>query len=202
MNMECAKTSNKTSISNDDVIKWKHFPRYWPFLREFLATGEFPAQRPVTRSFDVSLICALNKRLGKQSWGWWFENPSYSLWRHRNDSGLCTAWNMICTKIYEDSYDNVAHGIAGKFQHWTISHNPDNIEVTSLIKTSKVHCKIMWCLSFFQSFIYVTYTFTSVLLMIYHERRLCHQVCTIWPLILTRIICMWIHTIIFTMRCN
>ena len=25
-------------------------------------TGEFPAQRPVTRSFDVSLICVLNKR--------------------------------------------------------------------------------------------------------------------------------------------
>ena len=21
--------------SDDDVIKWKHFPRYWPFVREF-----------------------------------------------------------------------------------------------------------------------------------------------------------------------
>ena len=20
-------------ISHDDVIKWKHFPRYWPFVR-------------------------------------------------------------------------------------------------------------------------------------------------------------------------
>ena len=29
-----------------------------------------------------SLICALNKRLSKQSWGWWFETPSCSLWRH------------------------------------------------------------------------------------------------------------------------
>ena len=26
----------------------------------------------------------LNKRLNKQSWGWWFETPSPSLWRHRN----------------------------------------------------------------------------------------------------------------------
>ena len=47
-------------------------------------TGEFPSQRPVTRSFDVSLICALNKRLSLQSWGWLFETPSRSLWRHCN----------------------------------------------------------------------------------------------------------------------
>ena len=30
-------------------------------------TGEFPAQRPVTRSFDVSFDLRLNKRLSKQS---------------------------------------------------------------------------------------------------------------------------------------
>ena len=35
----------------------------------------FPAQRPVTRGFDVSLICTWNKRLSKQSAGWWFETP-------------------------------------------------------------------------------------------------------------------------------
>ena len=51
-----------------------------------LVTGEFPTQRPVTRSFDVSLICALNKRLREQSWGWWFEMPSRSLWRRCNVS--------------------------------------------------------------------------------------------------------------------
>ena len=30
-------------------------------------TGEFPAQRPVTRSFDVFCHARLNKRLSKQS---------------------------------------------------------------------------------------------------------------------------------------
>ena len=35
--------------------------------------GEFPAQRPVTWSFDVFFDLRLNKRLSKQSWGWWFE---------------------------------------------------------------------------------------------------------------------------------
>ena len=47
-------------------------------------TGEFPSQRPVTQSFDVSLICVLNKRLSKQSRGWWLETPSRSLWRQCN----------------------------------------------------------------------------------------------------------------------
>ena len=31
-------------------------------------TGEFPAQRPVTRSFEVFFEQRLNKRLNKQSW--------------------------------------------------------------------------------------------------------------------------------------
>ena len=31
-------------------------------------TGEFPSQRPVTRSFDVFFYLCLNKRLSKQSW--------------------------------------------------------------------------------------------------------------------------------------
>ena len=46
--------------------------------------GEFPAQRPVTRSFDVFFDLRLNKRLSKQSWGRWFETLSCPLWRHFN----------------------------------------------------------------------------------------------------------------------
>ena len=48
-------------------------------------TGELPAQRPVTRSFDVFFDLHPNKRLSKQWWGWWFETPSRPLWRHSND---------------------------------------------------------------------------------------------------------------------
>ena len=46
-------------------------------------SGEFPAQRPETRSFDVFFDLRVNKRLSKQSLGW-FETLSRSLWRHRN----------------------------------------------------------------------------------------------------------------------
>ena len=48
-------------------------------------TGEFPTQRPVKRSFDVFFDLHLNKRLSKQSCGWWFETPSCPLWSHCND---------------------------------------------------------------------------------------------------------------------
>ena len=65
---------------HDDVIKWKHFPRNWPFGPRWNPR----TQRPVTRSFDVSFDLRLNKRLSKQSWGWWFETLSRPLWRHCN----------------------------------------------------------------------------------------------------------------------
>ena len=55
-------------------------------------TDEFPAQRPVTLSFDVFDDLRLNKRLSKQSWSWWFETPSRSLWRHCNVNPI-TTWN-------------------------------------------------------------------------------------------------------------
>ena len=54
-----------------------------------LVTGEFPSQRPVTRSSGVFLDLRLNKRLSKQSRGWWFEMPSRSLGRR------CNEWNII-----------------------------------------------------------------------------------------------------------
>ena len=47
--------------------------------------GEFLAQRPVTRSFDVFFDQRLNKRLSKQWWGWWFETLSCPLWRQCNE---------------------------------------------------------------------------------------------------------------------
>ena len=56
------------------------------------ATGEFPSQRPVTRSFDVFFDLRLNKRLSKQSRRWWFGTPSCSLWCHRN----ALIWQASC----------------------------------------------------------------------------------------------------------
>ena len=51
---------------------------------DFTGPGEFPAQRPVTRGFDVFCDLRRNNGLNKQSWGWWFETPPWSLWRQCN----------------------------------------------------------------------------------------------------------------------
>ena len=45
-------------------------------------TRLMPNERPMTRSFDVFFYL----RLSKQSWDWWFDMPSRSLWRHYNGS--------------------------------------------------------------------------------------------------------------------
>ena len=68
---------------------WRHQMEIFSALLALCAgnspvSGEFPAQRPVTRSFDVFFDLRLNTRLSKPSWGWWFETPTRPSWRHRN----------------------------------------------------------------------------------------------------------------------
>ena len=87
---------------HDDLIKSYHimtssngniFRVTGPLCGEFTGPGEFPTQRPVTRSFDVFFDLRLNKRLSKQPWGWWFETSSWSLWRQCNDT-IYESWSM------------------------------------------------------------------------------------------------------------
>ena len=66
---------------------WRHQMETFSALQAFcvgnsLVTGEFPAQRPVTRSFDVFFDLRLNKRLIKQSRRRWFEISPCQLWCH------------------------------------------------------------------------------------------------------------------------
>ena len=49
---------------HDDVIKWKHFPCYWPFMRGIHRWPvNSPHKWPVMRRFDVFFDLRLNKRL-------------------------------------------------------------------------------------------------------------------------------------------
>ena len=70
-------------------VWWRHQMETFSALLAICAgnspvTGEFHAQRRVTRSFGVFFDLRLNKRLSKQSWGLWFEAVSHPLWRHCN----------------------------------------------------------------------------------------------------------------------
>ena len=67
---------------HDDVIKWKHFSRCWPFVRGIHRSPvNSPHKGQWRGTLMFSLIC-LNKRLRKQSWGWRFETLSRPSWRH------------------------------------------------------------------------------------------------------------------------
>ena len=72
---------------------WRHQMETFSVLLAICAgnspgSDEFPAQGLVTRSFDIFFDLRLNKRLSKQSWGWWFETPSCPLLRHCNGSRI------------------------------------------------------------------------------------------------------------------
>ena len=86
-----------STVQTSDIVDFFTFPavEWWRHQMETFSalltlcagnspvTSEFPAQRPVTRSFGVFFHLHL-KRLSKQSWGWWFETLSRPLWRHCN----------------------------------------------------------------------------------------------------------------------
>ena len=87
---------------------WRHQMETFSALLDLCAgnspvTGEFHAQRPVTRSFEFFFDLHLNKRLSKQWWGWWFETPTRPLWRHCN----------VFTR--NKSWDKWPRGIFGKW---------------------------------------------------------------------------------------
>ena len=72
---------------------WRHQMETFSALMAICAgnspvPSEFLAQRPVTRGFDVFFDLRTNTRLSKHWWGWWFETPSRSLWRHCNDLAI------------------------------------------------------------------------------------------------------------------
>ena len=77
------------NVHRQNVTWWRHQMETFSALLALCSgnspiAGEFPAQRPVTRSVDVFFDLCLNKRLSKQSKAWWFEAPSCSLWRQCN----------------------------------------------------------------------------------------------------------------------
>ena len=90
---------------------------------EFNGPRWIPRKRPVTRSFDVFFDLRPNKRLSKQSWGWWFETPSRSLWRHRNELDM---WKSLRRTVQwlglKFSVERVCDKHAAAGQYWKSIH--------------------------------------------------------------------------------
>ena len=123
---------------------WRHQMETCSVLLSiFTANRRWPMNSPHKGQYRGPLffyICALNKRLSTQSWGWWFEMPSRSLWRHCNASndaiksgrgkfylrhGYIRNYNMgsisciLHTSLhYTFTYDSVLYKAITSFRWW------------------------------------------------------------------------------------
>ena len=77
-------------VNHDDVIKWKHFPRYWPFVREIhQSLVNFPHKGQWHGALMFSLICAgMN--------GWVNNCNAGDLRRHRAHYDVIVMCFAIC----------------------------------------------------------------------------------------------------------
>ena len=73
---------------HDDVIKWKHFPHYWPFVWGIHRSPvDSPHKGQWCRALMFSLIYAWTNSWGN-NWDRCFQMPSCSLW-HQCNAVLC-----------------------------------------------------------------------------------------------------------------
>ena len=82
-------------------------------------TGEFPSQRPVTRSSDVFFDVRLNKRLSKQSIRHWFETPLCSSWRHYNVVSItCSCLPRGRISVTSQCWEVILKNVFLRFLKW------------------------------------------------------------------------------------
>ena len=102
------QNSKEYNMMKHELSWWRHQMETFSALLAICAgsspvTGEFPAQRPVRRSFDVFFDLHLNKRLSEQWWSWWFETPSRPYWRHCSGKKIKEIW-VVTTSITKSVY--------------------------------------------------------------------------------------------------
>ena len=106
-------------------MKWKHFPRYWPFVPGILRSpGNSPHKGQWLGALIFSLICVWINGLSKQPWGWWFETPSRPLWRHRNV--VPTGW-YLAVGSKPRSFKQIKKNILNDLAKWRLFCSDDNV---------------------------------------------------------------------------
>ena len=142
-------------------------------------TGEFPAHKPVTRSFDVFFDLCPDEQLSKESWGWWSEMPSCPLWRHSNvwiysgTAGYCflviLLWSlMMCAN------NQVHYGLMVIFVclHITLPHYHHYADISEGIEFLKclwdTFCQMCLRLSQFSQLSFMQYMGLCVFSLLIH----------------------------------
>ena len=135
------------SFEKNVLMGWRFIRSWWRHQMETFSAllalcagnspvpGEFPAQRPVTRSFDVIFDLHPNKRLSIQSWSWWFETLSCSLWRHCNV-------NYTAASVVVSSYFELFNVIHESIWHWQARVLPKTLQHDSFTKGWRLLCPV------------------------------------------------------------
>ena len=85
----------KFMFCHDDVIKWKHFPRYWPFVRGIHRSPvNSPHKGQWRGALMFSLICAWIN-------GWVNNREAGDLRRHRSHYEVTIMWSINVEEFSE-----------------------------------------------------------------------------------------------------
>ena len=138
-----------------DVIKWKYFPRYWPFVR---GIHRSPVNSPHKGQWHGALMFSLICALSKQSKHRWFVTPSRPFWRHCNVIYLIVFGIHYSVKSTESrNWYNDKSSFYEKYGH----HNTKCATVSDFV----LHIGHIWdCFSLARL---VDNTLTSVLNLVY-----------------------------------
>ena len=102
--------------SHDDVIKWRHFPRCWPFVRGIHRSPVNSLHKGQWRgTLMFSLICVWINGWVNNRDAWWFETPWRPLWRHCN---MLVESTITTTRLYT---------------FWPVHISPDVLETSDVI---------------------------------------------------------------------
>ena len=107
-----------------------------PLCGEF--TGDHKGQWRGVLIF--SLIYARIKGLSKQSWSWWFETPSRSLWRHRNVVQILNLMKIVNAVVWTDYIQIV----------WLFWH-----EYNSVVRKFRIELRVPICYVAAMYFLYI-----------------------------------------------
>ena len=137
------------------ITCWRHQMEAYSALLAFCAgnspvTGEFPAQRPVTRSFDIFFDLHLNQQLSKPLRRRWFETPSRSLWRHCNEhiqvAPIHDKWSgkpwLVCMNIrYHNRYLLTQDMVLCSVRYTVWEKQFKNVFLSTAVN-AQCHCKL------------------------------------------------------------
>ena len=116
-------------LCHDDIIKWKHFPSYWPFAWWIHRSPVNSPSKAGDAELRYFLDLRLNKRPSNQSRSW-FKTSLCSLWLTNHQCNGMKRCQASCTNLNQwllDILKNLKPKLTELYQNWKIFFQVVNI---------------------------------------------------------------------------